>query len=58
MKMREWAEELDAFLQFNDYEVLENKGTISRELALKLAEKNMRNFGRVRTRTMCLIVTR
>jgi hypothetical protein len=44
MKMREWAGKLDAFLQFNDYDVLENKGTISRELALKLAEKEYEEF--------------
>lgn len=44
VNMREWEEKLNAFLQFNDYEVLENKGMISRELAHKLAEKEYEKF--------------
>ncbi len=39
MKMRDWEEKLNAFLQFNDFEVLQNKGKISREVASVLAEK-------------------
>jgi hypothetical protein len=39
MKMRNWEEKLNAFLQFNDFEVLQNKGKISREIASVFAEK-------------------
>jgi len=44
MKMRDWEEKLNAFLQFNDYEVLQNKGRISREVAQALAEQEYREF--------------
>jgi hypothetical protein len=44
MKMRDWEEKLNAFLQFNDYEILKNKGRISREVALALAEKEYESF--------------
>jgi len=37
--LRDWEEKLNAFLQFNDFEVLQNKGKISREVARVLAEK-------------------
>jgi len=39
MKMKSWEEKLNAFLQFNDFEVLQNKGKISREIARVFAEK-------------------
>ena len=38
MKMQEWAERLDAFLQFNQYEVLNNPGKVSAAVAKKIAE--------------------
>jgi len=44
MKMRDWEEKLNAFLQFNDFEVLQNKGKVSREVALALAEKEYEQF--------------
>ena len=44
MKMRDWEEKLNAFLQFNEMEVLENKGKVSREVALALAEKEYEVF--------------
>jgi hypothetical protein len=44
MRMREWEEKLNAFLQFNDYEILKNKGRISREVAHTLAEKEYEGF--------------
>ncbi|MFW5728012.1 MAG: virulence RhuM family protein [Spirochaetia bacterium] len=44
MKMRDWEEKLNAFLQFNDYEVLQNKGRISREIAQALAEQEYKEF--------------
>ncbi len=38
MKMQDWAEKLDAFLLFNDYEVLKDAGKVSAEVAKALAE--------------------
>jgi hypothetical protein len=39
MTMKEWAEKLDGFLKFNDYNILKDAGKISHEIALSLAEK-------------------
>ena len=39
MKMSDWAEKLYAFLHFNEQEVLPDKGGISHEVAMALAEK-------------------
>lgn len=38
MKMIDWVQKLDAFLQFNEYEILKNPGKISNEVAVKLAK--------------------
>lgn len=38
MKMQDWISKLDAFLQFNEYEVLQNAGKISHQVAEALAE--------------------
>lgn len=37
MTMKEWAEKLDAFLKFSEYEILTNAGKISHEVAESLA---------------------
>jgi hypothetical protein len=37
MKMQDWIDKLDAFLRFNDYEVLTNAGSVSAEVAKNLA---------------------
>lgn len=37
MYMEDWVERLDAFLEFNEQEILENPGKVSREVAEKLA---------------------
>ncbi len=44
MKMRDWAEKLDAFLQFNEQEILKDKGKGSHAVALALAEKEYEVF--------------
>ncbi|MFN6944433.1 MAG: virulence RhuM family protein [Cytophagaceae bacterium] len=44
MKMTDWITKLDAFLQFNEYEVLKDAGKISHEVAKKLAEKTFENY--------------
>jgi hypothetical protein len=38
MKMQDWALKLDAFLSFNELNVLKNAGKISAEIAKALAE--------------------
>lgn len=42
--MKDWVEKLDAFLQFNDYSVLKNTGTISAEIAIKLATQEFEKY--------------
>ncbi len=44
MKMTDWVTRLDAFLQFNEYEVLKNAGSVSAEVAKRLAEKQYETF--------------
>jgi hypothetical protein len=44
MKMKDWVDKLDAFLQFNDYSVLKNPGSISAEIAKKLATDQFEKF--------------
>lgn len=44
MRMRDWAEKLDAFLRFNEQEILLDKGKIAHDVAVALAEKEYENF--------------
>ncbi|MCA9735616.1 MAG: virulence RhuM family protein [Deferribacteres bacterium] len=44
IKMQEWAERLDAFLQFNQYDVLNNPGQVSAAVAKETAEKEYEKF--------------
>ncbi|MDU1442415.1 MAG: RhuM family protein [Clostridium cochlearium] len=44
MKMEDWVNKLDAFLNFNDYKVLKDSGKISAEVAKKLAEGEYEKF--------------
>lgn len=44
MKMAEWIFKLDAFLQFNEYQILQDAGKISHEVAKQLAEKEYEKF--------------
>ncbi|MBN2635907.1 MAG: virulence RhuM family protein [Prolixibacteraceae bacterium] len=44
MSMKDWVQKLDAFLQFNDYSVLKNTGSISAEIAKELATKEFEKF--------------
>ncbi len=44
MKMADWVQKLEAFLQFNEYRVLNDTGKISHEAALSLAEKEYEKF--------------
>lgn len=44
MKMADWVARLDAFLQFNEYEVLTNAGKVSADVAKRLAEEQYDKF--------------
>lgn len=44
MRMADWVAKLDAFLQFNEYEVLANAGKVSAEVAKRLAEDQYQRF--------------
>jgi hypothetical protein len=44
MKMADWVAKLDAFLQFNEYDVLANAGKVSAEVARRLAEEQYDEF--------------
>lgn len=39
MSMQDWVDKLDAFLDFNEYDILYNSGHVSREIADRLAHK-------------------
>ena len=44
MKMADWVQKLDAFLAFNEYEILDNPGKIRRAIAEKLAHQEYEKF--------------
>jgi hypothetical protein len=44
MKMADWINKLDAFLQFNEYEILRDAGKVSNTVALKLAHEEYEKF--------------
>jgi hypothetical protein len=50
MTMQDWRDKLDAFLIFNEYEILSNPGKVSMETAKKLAEKEYDKFRVVQDR--------
>ncbi len=50
MTMADWAEKLDAFLKFNDAEILENKGKVTSEIAKAFAESEFEKYRVVQDR--------
>ena len=44
MKMLDWVIKLDAFLQFNEYEILDDAGKVSHEVAKQLATEQYAKF--------------
>lgn len=44
MTMEDWVDKLNAFLEFNDQEILHNAGKISHNVAQKLAYKEYENY--------------
>ncbi|NTU43359.1 MAG: virulence RhuM family protein [Nitrospirales bacterium] len=51
MKMRDWVGKLDAFLKFNEYEILKDAGKVSHEVAVKLAEEEYAKFRVIQDQT-------
>lgn len=51
MSMQDWTNKLDAFLQFNEYDILQDAGRVSHEVAAKLAEKEYEKFRVIQDRT-------
>ncbi len=50
MRMQDWVQKLDAFLQFNEYEILQDAGRVSHEVAKRLAEEEYAQFRVVQDR--------
>lgn len=48
MYMKDWADKLNAFLQFNEHEILENAGQVSKEVADKLAVEQYEKYNQNR----------
>lgn len=48
MHMKDWEEKLNAFLKFNERDILTGAGTISHEVAKELAEKEYEKFNQKR----------
>ncbi len=44
MKMADWTDKIDAFLRFNEYEILKDPGRVSRSAAEKLAHEEYGEF--------------
>lgn len=44
MKMADWIQKLDAFLQFNEYQILKDAGKVRHDVAVRLAEKEYEKF--------------
>lgn len=52
MTMADWASKLDAFLQFNDAEILQDKGKVTAAIAKTFAKANLNNI--VLSKTVCI----
>jgi hypothetical protein len=50
MTMEDWANKLNAFLQFNEREILDNPGKVSQEIAKAFAESEFENYRIVQDR--------
>src|ERR1022692_1469775 len=51
MRMQEWADKLDAFLRFNEYDLLTKAGSVFDEVAKRLAEAEYEKFRIEKDRT-------
>ncbi len=51
MKMADWAERLDKFLDFNEYKILNDAGKVKKELAEAFAEEQYQKYREVQDKT-------
>ena len=51
MYMQDWVEKLDTFLQFNDEDILLNKGKVTHEIAKAFAESEFEQYKAIQDRT-------
>ncbi len=51
MKMKDWISKLDAFLKFNEYDILKDGGKVKHEVAKKLAEGEYEKYRIVQDKT-------
>ena len=51
MTMADWASKLDAFLQFNDAEILQDKGKVTAAIAKAFAESEFEKYRVLQDRT-------
>ena len=52
MYMNDWIEKLDAFLRFNEQEVLAHQGKVSHEIVIALAEKEYEKYKIIRDKVL------
>ncbi|MDF2881408.1 MAG: cell filamentation protein Fic [Clostridiaceae bacterium] len=50
MTMEDWANKLNAFLQFNEYEILNNAGKVTAEIAKAFADSEFEKYRIVQDR--------
>ncbi|MCR6112637.1 virulence RhuM family protein [Bacillus sp. A301a_S52] len=48
MYMKDWTDKLNAFLQFNEHDILQNAGKVSKEVAEKLATQEYEKYKQIR----------
>jgi hypothetical protein len=48
--MEDWANKLNAFLQFNEYELLNNSGRVTAEIAKAFAESEFEKYRLIQDR--------
>jgi Virulence protein len=47
MSMEDWVSRLDAFLKFNEYDILENPGKVSQIVAKEIASKEFEKYRKI-----------
>ena len=57
MTMEDWATKLDAFLQFNDVEVLQDKGKVTAAIAKAFAQSDLNSIELFRINFIKVILT-
>ena len=50
VSMKDWASRLDAFLKFNEYDILENPGKVSHAVSKEIANKEFEKYRKIQDR--------